>query len=575
MGAAADYSAPVGRRISGANDGDDDYQDAGRKFGESKRWPPGVRFHPTDEELVLFYLKRKICRQKIEPAMVGEVDVYKWEPWELPERSLLRKRDKQWFFYSPRDRKYPNGSRSNRATKQGYWKATGKDRTISHLSKTAGNKKTLVYYRGRAPKGARTDWVMHEYTLDEKLLVSFNKAQDSYALYKLFMKSGPGPKNGEQYGAPFREEEWGDGAAEDSFIDQNDGEDMSTANLTSSSIPATFNEEDWDAFPVSELEDLLRNLSQEQEIIPGDLEFSAYTSELQVDLEPEIGSHLMNPSNIDADDSILVRDTWGEESNMDARFKNMHSVLSHSEPIGLPDMVSNHHIVTADEEFLEIKDLNDPMTSNHLDDISNRNLNFDTDEFYDPYECFDANMYLVESMGVPVEPKTHLHLDGYSYEDPQNHALHLSSQLWSHDETCNATTVANTNGVALTSPAAGLASASNMPSTSTMHVLEQVNHAESPSPEWFNSALSAFLDSVPSSPALASESALISRAIGRVSSFRAAQINPRRRGGGHRNNDRGYLFISVLVGIGAVFWVLTIGAAAKIVKGLWNRFMSS
>lgn len=34
--------------------------------------------------------------------------------------------------------------------------------------------------------------------------------QDYYALYKVFKKSGPGPKNGEQYGAPFKEEDWAD-----------------------------------------------------------------------------------------------------------------------------------------------------------------------------------------------------------------------------------------------------------------------------------------------------------------------------------------------------------------------------
>lgn len=47
-------------------------------------WPPGFRFHPTDEELVLFYLKRKICKKKIKFDIISETDVYKWDPEELP-----------------------------------------------------------------------------------------------------------------------------------------------------------------------------------------------------------------------------------------------------------------------------------------------------------------------------------------------------------------------------------------------------------------------------------------------------------------------------------------------------------
>ncbi|KAF8403149.1 hypothetical protein HHK36_011246 [Tetracentron sinense] len=172
---------------------------------------PGFRFHPTDEELVSYYLKRKICGKPFRFDAISEIDIYRFEPWDLSDRSRLKSRDLEWYFFSALDKKYGNGSRTNRTTDQGYWKTTGKDRPVRRSSsRTVGMKKTLVFHIGRAPHGERTNWVMHEYRLVDEELGLAGVVQDAFVLCRIFQKSGSGPKNGEQYGAPFIEEEWDD-----------------------------------------------------------------------------------------------------------------------------------------------------------------------------------------------------------------------------------------------------------------------------------------------------------------------------------------------------------------------------
>ncbi|KAJ6920078.1 NAC domain-containing protein 2-like [Populus alba x Populus x berolinensis] len=107
--------------------------------------------------------------------------------------------EKEWYFFTPRDRKYPNGSRPNRAAGRGYWKATGADKPIGQ-PKTAGIKKALVFYAGKAPKGEKTNWIMHEYRLaevDRSVRKKNSLRLDDWVLCRIHNKKGTIEKQGQ------------------------------------------------------------------------------------------------------------------------------------------------------------------------------------------------------------------------------------------------------------------------------------------------------------------------------------------------------------------------------------------
>lgn len=100
------------------------------------------------------------------------------------------------YFFCQRDKKYPTGMRTNRATESGYWKATGKDKEIVVCKANkagalvVGMKKTLVFYKGRAPRGVKTNWVMHEFRLEGNHHYSLPKsAKEEWVVCRVIHKS--------------------------------------------------------------------------------------------------------------------------------------------------------------------------------------------------------------------------------------------------------------------------------------------------------------------------------------------------------------------------------------------------
>uniref|UniRef100_J3MZ23 NAC domain-containing protein n=1 Tax=Oryza brachyantha TaxID=4533 RepID=J3MZ23_ORYBR len=64
-----------------------------------RQLPPGFRFHPTDEELVVQYLRRRALSRPLPAAVIPDVhDAAVLDPWDLPGAvscSVSRRQDRR------------------------------------------------------------------------------------------------------------------------------------------------------------------------------------------------------------------------------------------------------------------------------------------------------------------------------------------------------------------------------------------------------------------------------------------------------------------------------------------------
>ncbi|XP_006652313.1 NAC domain-containing protein 104-like [Oryza brachyantha] len=117
--------------------------------------PPGFHFFPSDEELIVHFLRRKASLLPCRPDIVPTLTLNLYDPWELNGKALQS--GNQWYFFSH--------ATQTRASPNGHWKPIGSDETVVSGGCSIGLKKTLIFFMGEPIEGIKTSWVMHEYHL--------------------------------------------------------------------------------------------------------------------------------------------------------------------------------------------------------------------------------------------------------------------------------------------------------------------------------------------------------------------------------------------------------------------------
>ncbi|KAK4742783.1 hypothetical protein SAY87_000784 [Trapa incisa] len=163
---------------------------------------PGLDFHPTDDELLTYYLKQRIIdyfndqSPSLHSHTVPDIDLCNMHPKELPRhfRSLasVKSNGREWVFFCVRKEKYRKSSRSDRTVPNiGHWKITSKAKDVrsEDTGKMIGTRNILTFHEGSHPKGIKTDWILHEYSLNASCLdYGYGVKEMPFVVCRLFYK---------------------------------------------------------------------------------------------------------------------------------------------------------------------------------------------------------------------------------------------------------------------------------------------------------------------------------------------------------------------------------------------------
>ncbi|XP_039854897.1 NAC domain-containing protein 18-like isoform X1 [Panicum virgatum] len=176
-----------------------------------RQLPPGFRFRPTDEELVVQYLRRKALGVPLPAAVIPVVrDLYSLDPWDIPAAAAADASEGEKYFFAVRPAgvggsgcsgKLGGGARA--ATASGRWKPSGKEKPVvlprpcGGGSLLVGVKRAMTFAPRRNKKKASSaalaaGWVMHEYRLAAPLHkngCSLAQAEGEWVVCRVFQRS--------------------------------------------------------------------------------------------------------------------------------------------------------------------------------------------------------------------------------------------------------------------------------------------------------------------------------------------------------------------------------------------------
>ncbi|KAI9173396.1 hypothetical protein LWI28_000679 [Acer negundo] len=142
--------------------------------------PAGYKFHPTEEELVVYYLENKVFRRPIPPDVIqeyGDDDIFGKSPKDVVASSS-KGLGKECYFFIPQDEDFDGRNEIIRMVGNGlgFWKSSGDEKALFNINgEIFALKMNLTYFSGRPSSEPRkTHWRMEVYRLPTESYTNHN-----------------------------------------------------------------------------------------------------------------------------------------------------------------------------------------------------------------------------------------------------------------------------------------------------------------------------------------------------------------------------------------------------------------